>query len=119
MDNRPKTVFIDIDGTLIKHTTPATSANIDYSPQILPGTLNKFMEWDIKGYNIILVTGRRESMRKVTEDQLRSLGIFYDQLIMGIGGGPRVLINDKKPGGQLTAFSINLDRDLGIKDLDL
>ena len=36
MDNRPKTVFIDIDGTLIKHATPATSANIDYSPQILP-----------------------------------------------------------------------------------
>ena len=119
MDNRPKTVFIDIDGTLVKHATPATSANIDYSPQILPGTLNKFMEWDIKGYNIILVTGRRESMRKVTEDQLRSLGIFYDQLIMGIGGGPRVIINDKKTGGQLTAFSINIDRDLGIKDLDL
>lgn len=119
MDIRPKTLFIDIDGTLVKHAPPASSAHIEYQPQILPGTLNKLMEWDAKGYNIILVTGRRESMRKVTENQLRGLGIFYDQLIMGIGGGPRILINDKKPGGELAAFSINIDRDLGIKNLDL
>ena len=46
---------------------------------------------------IILTTGRKEGMRRITEQQLESAGIVYDKLIMGIGGGARVLINDLKP----------------------
>ena len=59
------------------------------------GTEDKINEWDAKGYNIILITGRRESLRKKTEEQLLSKNIFYDQLVMGVGGGDRVIINDK------------------------
>ena len=33
-------------------------------------------------------------MRITTERHLSELGIFYDQLIMGVGGGQRILIND-------------------------
>jgi hypothetical protein len=119
MDNRPKTIFIDIDGTLVLHNPPGSTSHVDYRMITFPGTIQKLNEWDAKGYNIILTTGRRESMREVTEKQLREVGIFYDQLIMGIGGGPRILINDKKPGGDLAAFSINIDRNYGIKDLDI
>ena len=43
----------------------------------------------------------------------------YDQLIMGIGGGQRVLINDLKPDGSLTAGAINLNRNQGISNLEL
>ena len=46
---------------------------------------------------IILTTGRKEGMRRITEQQLENAGIVYDRLIMGIGGGIRVLINDLKP----------------------
>ncbi|SVA86858.1 uncharacterized protein METZ01_LOCUS139712 [marine metagenome] len=39
---------------------------------------------------------------------------------MGFGGGDRVLINDRKPNSDRnTAMVINLDRNIGISDLDL
>jgi hydroxymethylpyrimidine pyrophosphatase-like HAD family hydrolase len=114
---RTYTIFLDIDGTLIEHR-----GKVDEQLSIentLDGTLEKLRDWDRKGYNIILVTGRRESTRKKTEKQLENLNIFYDKLIMGIGGGKRFLINDKKPDMSDTAFSINLVRNTGIKNLDI
>ena len=119
MDSRPKTIFCDIDGTLVKHGVPWESCQSDFKMELLEGTLEKFAEWDRLGYVIILVTGRRESMRSVTEKQLSDVGIFYDQLIMGIGSGERVLINDIKPNGTLTAAAVNLNRNTGISNLKI
>jgi len=119
MEIRPKTIFCDIDGTLIEHTVPWESSLPLFKVKILPGTLEKLAEWDSKGYNIILTTGRKESLRGVTEKQLSDVGIFYDQLIMGIGGGSRVLINDLKPNNDITAVAINLNRNQGISNLEI
>jgi|TARA_Y100000310_G_scaffold188523_1_gene188481 hydroxymethylpyrimidine pyrophosphatase-like HAD family hydrolase len=121
--SRPKTIFCDLDGTLTEH--PASSQdiskyNLKQEMRVLPGTREKLWEWDKKGYFIILTTGRKEGMRKSTVEQLRKAGIIYDQLIMGFGGGDRILINDRKPDSSRdTAFAINLDRDTGVADLDL
>ena len=71
---RPKTIFLDIDGTLILHSNNL-SGQFD-NVKIIEGTLEKINEWDRKGYNIILTTGRRESMRLKTEKQLSKLGIL-------------------------------------------
>jgi hydroxymethylpyrimidine pyrophosphatase-like HAD family hydrolase len=119
MDTRPKTIICDIDGTLVKHNIPTKNTSPNNLLELLPGTVEKLSEWDAKGYNIILITGRRESMRAATEKQLAELGIFYDHLIMGVGGGPRIVINDNKPNGQETAFAINLERNKGINDIIL
>jgi len=119
MDIRPKTIICDIDGTLVKHVPPCMSAKPEYKMELLDGTIEKLLEWDKKGYYIILTTGRKESLREITKTQLSEVGIFYDQLIMGIGGGPRYLINDKKPDGAEAAFSICLDRNNGIKKLSI
>lgn len=111
--NRPKTIFSDIDGVIFKHEGNISQQHL-ITPTILPGVLKNFQEWDRLGYRIILTTGRRESTRKYTEDQLAEAGIFYDQLIMGITGGVRILINDKKPNSEEdTAISINLVRNEG------
>ena len=119
-DKRPLTIFCDIDGTLVKHSKPTDSQKPTHTLELLDGTLEKLLEWDKMGYNIILTTGRKESLRSVTELQLNKAGIIYDQLIMGIGGGKRVLINDRKPyGNEDYAISINIDRNVGIKDLEL
>ena len=119
MKNNRKTLIIDIDGTLVEHCGEI-SRQITDPLTILKGTLEKLTEWDKLGYNIILITGRRESTRGTTEKQLGSLGIFYDQLIMGVGGGPRILINDRKYNSdQNTAFSINLERNTGIGSIFL
>lgn len=118
--NRPKTIFCDIDGTLVKHDSPLKTIKPGYKLKLLPGTLEKITEWDRKCYRIILTTGRREGARIETEKQLREAGIIYDQLIMGISGGTRVLINDKKPDGFTeTAFAYNLIRNEGIKNLEI
>ncbi len=119
MDPRPKTIICDIDGTLILHNKPSDVAKKSCELVLLDGTLDKLNEWERNGYNIILLTGRKESMRQVTINQLSQLGIYYDQLIMGVGGGPRYLVNDYKPDGTESAFAINVKRNIGIKDINL
>jgi ribonucleotide monophosphatase NagD (HAD superfamily) len=119
MMSAPKTIICDIDGTLTKHANPHEASKPDYKMELLPGTAEKLLEWEKKGYRIILLTRRKESLRDVTVQQLRQVGIFYDQLIMGVGGGIRCLINDTKPDGTQAAFAINVKRNAGINNIDL
>jgi ribonucleotide monophosphatase NagD (HAD superfamily) len=119
MDLRPKTIICDIDGTLTEHVKPNQAAKIETVLKPLDGSIDKLLEWERSGYNIILLTGRKESMREATEAQLRSLGIFYDHLVMGVGGGSRHLINDCKNDGTTTAYAYNLERNEGISSLQI
>ena len=115
MDRRPVTIFCDIDGTLVLHEKPDIISHPKHVMTLLEGTINKLIEWDKLGYRVILTTGRKESMRKETERQLAECGIFYDKLIMGLGGGKRVLINDRKPNGtEDYAIAVNIKRNSGI-----
>ena len=68
---------------------------------LLPGVIDKFAEWNGLGYTIVLTTGRRESERGLTIKQLQKVGLQYDHLIMGLGRGSRVLINDIKPNSDI------------------
>jgi len=119
-DIRPKTIICDIDGTLVKHNSPLLSTSLEYQMELLPDTLEKLDEWDRMGYNIILLTGRRECCRVQTERQLAEVGIIYDQLIMGVGGGKRYIINDRKPSNDEDyAIAINLNRNMGLKNVNI
>lgn len=114
-----KTIFCDIDGTIIKHNGDITK-NILKPPEVLENVMQTFKEWDKLNYRIVLTTGRKESYRSQTESQLQSLGIPYDNLLMGLPNGDRIVINDKKPEGkEYTAFGINLVRNAGFKNLKL
>lgn len=115
----PKTLFLDIDGTLVVHNNPHVTSQPSHKMCVLDGTIEKLLDWNKKGYIIILTTGRRENSREVTIKQLQEAGIFYDQLIMGVGRGQRVIINDIKPDGMLSAHCINVERNVGIKNIDL
>ena len=116
--SKPKTIICDIDGVLLRHKNEGLSEQLN--SELLDGTIKKITEWDSNGYNIILITGRRESMRKNTEIQLGSLGIFYDQLVMGVGGGDRIIINDRKPNSDRdTAYAINLNRNEGVENVEI
>lgn len=117
MITRPRTIICDIDGVIFKHSGNICKQHLK-KPVILGGTHEKFKEWDIEGCHIILMTGRRESVRKETEKQLSNAGIFYDNLIMGSGGGTRVLINDRKPDGDVTTKMFCLERNKGLKSMD-
>ena len=118
--DRPATIFCDIDGTLVEHAHPDIAAKPNFSMKLLPGTIEKLLEWERKGYRLILTTGRKESMRKQTIRQLEKAGIVYDKLIMGFGSGPRYVINDRRPeNNQETAFAINVGRDEGINGVKI
>jgi len=117
---KAKTIFCDIDGTILPHSgemeTLIDHVYNDKNLSLLPGVKEKFQEWEEQGHNIILTTGRRESLRDATEKQLIKAGISYDLLIMGIGGGQRVLINDLKPDSkEPTAVAICIERNKGME----
>ena len=114
-----KTLFIDIDGCLLKHLGNLSNEILG-EPELLPGVLEKLNEWDGEGHKIILTTGRKESMRKITEEQLSKVGIFYDQLVMGITRGERIIINDKKPDNEMiTVSAIEIPRNEGLINVNL
>jgi hypothetical protein len=120
-----KTVISDIDGTLIKHGHTAQKIlTNETDSELLKNVKEAFDYWDLTGTCIILTTGRRESCRAHTEWELEQLGLTWDHLIMGVGSGPRLLINDYEPvegpnGTTVTpkAISYNVERDYGL-DLD-
>jgi len=121
ISNKPKTIFCDIDGTLIRHIGPP-NLQLSYSytkKDILKNSIKALNLWESLGYNIILTTGRRESARNRTVKSLEDLGIIYDKLIMGLGGGDRILINDRKPNSvRNTSYCINLPRNEGLEHFD-
>lgn len=119
MNEMKKTIFLDIDGCIFKHKGNM-STQFTKKSKLLPGVLERLNEWDRAGYKVILTTGRKESLRKITEDQLLLNGIFFDQLIMGINRGERVLINDKKPDNETNmASAINITRNEGLINIQI
>lgn len=115
----PKTIFCDIDGTLLQHMGDVVE-NYIKPPILLSNVLKNIKQWEKLNYKIILTTGRKECLREITEKVLLSLGIIYDKLIMELPNGARVLINDKKPNSpHNTAFAINLVRNGGMDNIDL
>ena len=82
---------------------------------MLPGVREIFNRWEAIGHNIILITGRRESLRNFTEKTLIDNGIPFDRLIMGCTDSGRVLINDLNFEGKVKAHAVNLKRDSGME----
>jgi hypothetical protein len=117
------TIFCDIDGVLIQTGLEEEgfdeffTPDMGYMPPSIDGAAKQTLNWHRKGHQIILTTGRPEYLREVTEYTLRVNHIFFDRLIMGVGCGPRVLINDthnEKP----KAFAINIKRNQKMGDND-
>tara|TARA_Y100000114_G_scaffold121683_1_gene116920 strand:- start:1343 stop:1708 length:366 start_codon:yes stop_codon:yes gene_type:complete len=118
--NKSKTIFCDLDGTLVEHNDPISIQDPNLELKVLPGTHDKLREWDSKGYYIVITTGRKQSAREATIKQLSRAGICYDDLIMGFGGAPRYIINDRKKDSDIdTVYAINLDRNKGVADVEL
>jgi len=115
------TIFLDMDGTLVAYDSSNVATQFDPNTKLtlLPGVREKLNEWIKEDYKIIITTGRKESNREVTEKQLRDLSIIYDQLVMGLGGGPRVVINDSKQGEADRAYAVNLVRNKGLGGVKL
>jgi NDP-sugar pyrophosphorylase family protein len=116
--DKPKTIFCDIDGTILKHVHKFSDISMESQP-VLQGVIKKFNEWDSQCHRIILCTARKESAREITERQLKNIGIAWDQLVMGCTNGDRLLINDKlSKKSKDRALGINVITNEGFDDID-
>ena len=113
-----KTIFSDIDGTLIEQVRFE-----DLDPNVvnvLPGVAEKMNEWYEAGHHIVLTTARPWNLELITKQQMETAGIHYHQLVMGIGREERILINNNssKEPQRDRAFGVPVLRDGGFKNLE-
>ena len=113
-----KTIFCDIDGTLLLHHYNEYHIN---EPIVLPGVVDKINEWFAKGYYIVITSARDECHLDITKEQLEKCGIRYHRIMLGLPNFPRYVINDDKPYCNMseTAFGITVKRDKGLEGLDI
>jgi hypothetical protein len=117
VDFKRKTFFVDIDGTLLEFVP--TLEEMESNPNIpaLSCAAQKTKEWYRQGHLIIVTTARPESTRPITIQQLANAGIFYHHLLMNLGDGERIIINDHvtKPDGsvaQIKALAFSVERNI-------
>lgn len=113
------TYILDIDGCIFKHQGKDPTSQFDETRPLLDGVTKFFEDCGKKGHRIILLSGRRESMRAITERQLHNAGISYDALILGATNAIRVLVNDTKPyaNENNTAIAYSIPRDSGLSTI--
>lgn len=110
--NKYKTLFIDIDGTLVFNSgeyskikwgeTECIKKNVDL--------LNKF--YNTGTVQIILTTARKSKYKNKTINQLKEYNIPYDNILFDLYHGKRFLINDfSYTNTYPSAISINLLRN--------
>ena len=102
----PKTWILDLDGTLVVHDGPFIMGHDEF----LPGA-KEFLDAIPERDMIILLTARLEYEKPHTLRFLKENHVRYDHIIFGAGEGERIMINDTKPDGLVTAYAIDTKRD--------
>ena len=68
---------------------------------------------------IIITTAREIKYKKQTINFLKKNNIRFNHILFGLSSGPRILINDKKPDGEIACFCFSPDRNKGIEDIEI
>ena len=107
-----KTLFCDIDGTLLKNSGQYFAPRWGTQPGMADNVAHLKNLRERGRTQIILTTTRPESFRATTEKQLKETGITYDKLVLGLWHGQRVVINDyAKTNPFPSALAVNLKRN--------
>lgn len=107
------TWLIDVDGTLFKH-----NGHKNGEDELLLG-VREFWEKIPDSDVIILMSARNKQYKTSTIKALRRFGLRFDHILFDLPTGERILINDRKPSGLVTAVAINTDRDSGLVKLEI
>lgn len=102
----PKTWVFDVDGTLLIHNGHLR----EQGDEVLPG-VKEFFSQISPDDKVVLLTARKEVFREQLESFLSDNGIRFDAILYGMPMGERILMNDKKPSGLVTAYAINKERN--------
>ncbi len=101
-----KTWILDLDGTLLVHDGPYIMGRDEF----LPGA-REFLDSIPEGDMIIFLTARSDYEKLHTMRFLKENNVRYDHIIFNAGEGERIMINDMKPDGLITAYAVNTIRD--------
>ena len=113
LSNLSHTWLIDVDGTIVEH-----NGYLSRSEKLLPG-VKEFFEKIPKKDIIFILTARNERYRSVTKDFLKKNEIRFDQIIFGLPSGEIFQINDIIPKGLNTAVALNIERNNGLKNIEI
>ena len=102
----PKTWILDLDGTIVVHDGPYFLGHDEF----LPGA-REFLESIPSTDMIIFLTARSDYEKAHTLRFLKENKVRYDHIIFNAGQGERIMINDMKPDGLVTAYAVNTTRD--------
>jgi FMN phosphatase YigB (HAD superfamily) len=104
-----KTWIFDLDGTLVTHNGYKAGQDT-----LLSG-VKEFFETHINDSDYVLILTARDSKFKgIAEKCFLDNSIIFDRIIYDLPVGERILFNDKKDSGLITAYSINLERNKGL-----
>jgi len=87
------TLFIDIDGVIVEHSSTHFPPYIGQSNP-LQKNIDYLKSLSSDEIEFIFTTSRNELYRKITEDQLKNLGLPFKTLLMGLNHSKRIIIND-------------------------
>lgn len=112
------TLFVDIDGTIVKYRKFNELATAVLTP--IQDVIDYVNDHYNSGSVIIITTARPSTYELMTKQELETIGVKYHQLVMDCGRGTRVILNDKDPEQPdiERAVGINLQRNMGFKTLD-
>jgi len=110
LSDLPKTWILDLDGTLLKHNGHKDGE------ELLPGA-KEFIDKIPKDDTVLILTARKKNYEAKTISFLKKNKIRYDYILFNMPVGERILINDIKPRGLLTAHSYNINRNEGLQNL--
>jgi len=113
------TLFVDIDGTLVKYRKFSELSESVLTP--VQDVIDFVNDHFNSGSVIIITTARPDSYELFTKQELETLGVKYHQIIMNCGRGTRVVLNDIDPDKPELprAIGINLERDGGLQDITI
>lgn len=116
--NQFATLFLDIDGVVVEHSSTHFPPYIGQSNPI-ESNLSYIKSLDPTKVEIIFTTSRTEEYRSITEKQLSELGLKYKHLIMGLQSNKRIVVNDfSNTNVYPSCAAINIKRNSGdLKEL--
>jgi len=110
-NNKP-TLFVDIDGTIVKNQALYGKNNYKTKPTALENNVRALLNAKARGAQIIFTTSRPSSSRTETQALLDQLGFGDCQLLMDLHHARRILINDHAATNPWpSAVAINIKRN--------
>ncbi len=104
----PHTWLIDLDGVIMPH-----NGHLRGDEGLLPGARELWASIP-PGDCVVVMSARGEEHGAAALALMAAAGLRVDRALFGLPVGERILINDAKPGGLLTALAVNLERDKGL-----